>query len=86
MMDYAIAKHYAPFADDVWFWAAGMIQNTIKRRTERTYNCVSFDSIYQYFHSGSALQHSNVKGSGSLTNDEQIAATMQYIKENYGTR
>ena len=86
MMDYAIAKQYAPFADDVWFWAAGMIQNTIKRRIERTYNCVSFDSIYQYFHSGSALQHSNVKGNGILTNDEQIAATMQYIKESYGTR
>lgn len=86
MMDYTIAKQYAPFADDVWFWAAGMIQNTIKRRIERTYNCVSFDSIYQYFHSGSALQHSNVKGNGILMNDEQIAATMQYIKENYGTR
>ena len=84
MMDYAIAKQYAPLADDVWFWAAGIAQNTIKRKTQHTYNNVSFDAIYQYFHAGSALQHSNVKGNGIMTNDMQIAATMRYIKDTYG--
>jgi hypothetical protein len=84
MMDYAIAKQFAPLADDVWFWAAGIAQNTIKRKTQHTYNNVSFDTIYQYFHAGSALQHSNVKGNGIMTNDMQIAATMRYIKDTYG--
>ena len=84
MMDYAIAKQFAPLADDVWFWAAGIAQNTIKRKTQHTYNNVSFDAIYQYFHAGSALQHSNVKGNGIMTNDMQIAATMRYIKDTYG--
>ena len=83
-MDYAIAKQFAPLADDVWFWAAGIAQNTIKRKTQHTYNNVSFDAIYQYFHAGSALQHSNVKGNGIMTNDMQIAATMRYIKDTYG--
>ena len=84
MMDYAIAKQFAPLADDVWFWAAGIAQNTIKHKTQHNYNNGSFDAIYQYFHAGSALQHSNVKGNGIMTNDMQIAATMRYIKDTYG--
>ncbi len=81
--DYALAHQYAPLADDVWFWAAGIAQGTLKRTTDWTYNIVSFDAIYQFLHKGTALQHTNVKGT-EMTNDTQIAATITYIHENYG--
>ncbi|MBP5476346.1 MAG: hypothetical protein J6Y00_01480 [Paludibacteraceae bacterium] len=83
MLDYTLALQYAPLADDVWFWAAGIANGTKKYRTNWCYPMLSFDAIYQYLHRGSALQHSNVKGN-VLTNDMQIAATMKYIKERYG--
>lgn len=80
--NYTLAQQYAPLADDVWFWAAGIVQRTPKRTTDWTYTLVSFDAIYQFLHKGSALQHTNVKGT-EMTNDTQIAATMTYIRENY---
>lgn len=82
MLDYALARQYAPLADDVWFWGASMAQGTDKRTTDWTFDTVSFDAIYQFLHKGSALQHTNVKGT-EMTNDTQIAATMTYIRENY---
>ena len=83
MMTYALASQYAPLADDVWFWAASIANPTLKRKTAWQFETISFDAIYQFFHRGSALQHSNVKGE-SLTNDMQIAATLNYLKEQYG--
>ena len=83
MMNYALAAKYAPLADDVWFWAASIVTHTVKRKTAWQFKAVSFDAIYQALHKGSALQHSNVK-SNELTNDRQIAATMKYIKAQYG--
>ncbi|MBR4563254.1 MAG: glycosyltransferase [Paludibacteraceae bacterium] len=83
MLDYTIAQQYAPLADDVWFWGASIAQGTDKRTTDWTFDTVSFDAIYQFLHKGSALQHTNVKGT-AMTNDTQIAATMTYIRENYG--
>ena len=83
MLEYGLAARYAPYADDVWFWAASLPVGTVKRRTRQRFSTISFDAIYQYLHRGSALQHSNVKGN-VLTNDMQIAATMKYIKEHYG--
>ncbi len=83
MLDYALACRYAPLADDVWFWGASIAQGTNKRTTNWTFDAVSFDAIYQFLHKGSALQHTNVKGS-TITNDTQIAATLNYIHENYG--
>jgi len=83
MLDYTITQQLAPNADDIWFWAAGIANGTLKYRTKWMYNLISFDAIYQFIHKGSALQHSNVKGN-ALTNDMQIAATMQFIKDQYG--
>ena len=83
MLDYALACRYAPLADDVWFWGASIAQGTKKQTTNWTFDAVSFDAIYQFLHKGSALQHTNVKGS-TITNDTQIAATLNYIHENYG--
>lgn len=83
MMKYPVAQKYAPMADDVWFWAASIVTHTVKRKTAWQFKAVSFDAVYQALHKGSALQHSNVKGS-ELTNDMQLAATLNYIKEQYG--
>ena len=82
MMAYDLAAQHAPYADDVWFWAASIATHTVKRKTAWQYETVSFDAIYQAMHQGSALQHSNVKGH-ALTNDMQIAATMKFIREQY---
>ena len=83
MLDYTLAQQYAPLADDVWFWGASIAQGTDKRTTDWSFDTVSFDAIYQFLHKGSALQHTNVKGT-AMTNDTQIAATLTYIHENYG--
>ena len=83
MLDYTLAQQYAPLADDVWFWGASIAQGTDKRTTDWSFDTVSFDAIYQFLHKGSALQHTNVKGT-EMTNDTQIAATLTYIHENYG--
>ena len=83
MLDYAIAKQYSPLADDVWFWASGMAAGSCKYRPEGKLRVISFDALYQYFHRGSALQHSNVKDADGLNNDKQIESTMQYVKEHY---
>ena len=85
MLDYSLTQQLAPNADDIWFWAAGIANGTLKYRTRRTFVLISFDAIYQFMHKGSALQHSNVKGK-ALTNDMQIEATMRYVKEQYGIR
>lgn len=83
MMHYELAIQYAPHADDVWFWAASIAANTVKRKTSWQYKTVSFDAIYQTLHIGSALQHSNVKGH-ALTNDMQLAKTLQFMEKQHG--
>lgn len=83
MLEYALACQYAPLADDVWFWGASIARRTNKRTTEWTFDTDSFDAIYQFLHKGSALQHSNIKGT-EITNDTQIAATLTYIHEKHG--
>lgn len=83
MLNYTLAKRYAPLADDVWFWAAGIAKQTRKRKLAWSYQRISFDALYQYFHKGSALQHSNVKGKGEITNDNQIQAVLQYLRNEH---
>lgn len=83
MLDYYLAKSICPLADDLWFWAAGLAVGTQKYALKDKYESVSFDAIYQHFHSGSALQHANVKGHSGLTNDEQIQAALEYIHKQY---
>ena len=82
-MDYTLAQQYAPLSDDVWFWGASKVTHTQKRKMQWAFRTVSFDALYQYFHKGSALQHSNVKGT-EITNDTQIAAVTDYISKHYG--
>lgn len=48
-----------PRADDIWFWFCGLLNNTDKIFVLKTHTDYSFDALYQYFHKGSALTHSN---------------------------
>ena len=50
---------YCPLADDIWFWFCGWRKHTVKRFVKKRGNDYSFDSLYQYFHKGSALTHAN---------------------------
>lgn len=65
-----------PLADDVWFWMMAIRRGTIRQRISyQKYKNYSFDMIYQYFHKGSALTHSN---SQQHMNDIQIENLFEY--------
>lgn len=77
---------YCPNADDIWFWICGLRNNTIKRYVVKRGTDISFDSLYQYFHKGSALTHTN---NFKHQNDEQLKNLFAYynyrienVKEN----
>lgn len=48
-----------PMADDIWFWFCGLRNSTEKIYIKKKYQDLSFDALYQYFHKGSALTHTN---------------------------
>lgn len=48
-----------PLADDIWFWFNGCLNGTRKIGIKRKSSNYSFDALYQYFHQGSALTHTN---------------------------
>lgn len=48
-----------PMADDIWFWFCGLLNKTEKEFVRKPSSDLSFDALYQYFHKGSALTHSN---------------------------
>lgn len=52
-------KNLCPLADDIWFWFCGCLNNTTRRGIRKTDASYSFDALYQYFHTGSALTHTN---------------------------
>ena len=59
----------APQADDLWFWIMAKRNNTRHSLVSLKDNYLPFDSIYQFFHKGSALTHSN---KGQDQNDIQL--------------
>ena len=59
VLDEKAFMEYCPKADDIWFWFCGLRNNTIKRYVKKKGKDLSFDSLYQYFHRGSALTHIN---------------------------
>lgn len=65
-----------PMADDIWFWFMALKQGTsyhiISMKGIRHY---AFDNLYQYFHKGSALTHTNSKQN---QNDYQVANLFKY--------
>lgn len=59
----------APQADDLWFWVMAVRKGSKHSFVKLRGKSYSFDNIYQYFHKGSALTHSNAKQS---KNDIQL--------------
>lgn len=59
----------APSADDLWFWVMAKRAGSNHSYTPLEHKNHSFDDIYQYFHKGSALTHSNA---GKSQNDIQL--------------
>jgi len=51
----------APNADDLWFWVMEYLNGTSQVVVKTKSSYLSFDALYQYFHKGSALTHSNAK-------------------------
>lgn len=64
-----------PRADDIWFWFCGLRNRINKRYIIKQRNDLSFDSLYQYFHKGSALTHANNQ---EHQNDDQIRSLFEY--------
>lgn len=62
-------------ADDIWLWIMAIKNMTPKYKIKMRGNLYSFDALYQYFHHGAALNHSNVK---CFKNDVQIKALIDY--------
>lgn len=48
-----------PMADDIWFWFCGLLNKREKIFIKKSSSDLSFDALYQYFHKGSALTHTN---------------------------
>lgn len=57
--DEKLFKSLCPLADDIWFWFCGCLNSTTRRGIRKKSASYSFDAIYQYFHKGSALTHTN---------------------------
>lgn len=66
-----------PKADDIWFWFCGLLNGTKKNYIRKTHLDYSFDAMYQYFHKGSALTHSN---RFENENDKQFCDLFAYYK------
>lgn len=68
---------FCPKADDVWFWFCGLRKETTKRfAIKKGYN-LTFDNLYQFFHKGSALTHSN---NDHNQNDIQIDMLFEHYR------
>lgn len=48
-----------PLADDIWFWFCALQRGVCKQHIVKQGHDLPFDALYQYFHAGSALTHSN---------------------------
>lgn len=68
-------KNLCPLADDIWFWFCGCLNNTTRRGIRKTSASYSFDALYQYFHAGSALTHTN---RFEHANDKQFRNLFEY--------
>ena len=63
-----------PDADDLWFWYMAKLNGTNHSFVPLSPNYYSFDVLYQKFHRGSALNHTNKKES---RNDIQLARLIE---------
>lgn len=63
-----------PEADDIWFWRMAKLNGFSHTYVSLYPNIYPFDAIYQAFHRGSALTHSNV---GNNKNDIQLERVLK---------
>lgn len=66
---------FAPNADDLWFWVMQYLNGTRQMVVQPRGHYLSFDALYQFFHKGSALTHSNAKQG---MNDVQLKQILDY--------
>lgn len=78
--DIGLFTKLCPKADDIWFWSMALKNGTGHIKIAMFKPFYSFDSIYQFFHHGSALTHSNAKEAG---NDEQLKNVISYFGLEY---
>ena len=64
-----------PNADDIWFWTMAKLNFREHHLVTDKKMYYSFDAIYQYFHKGTALTHSNKKQN---KNDAQLKNVLNY--------
>ena len=64
-----------PLADDIWFWFQGLRNSTNKRYVRKKHRDLTFDALYQFFHKGSALTHSNYE---EHQNDRQFRDLFEF--------
>lgn len=67
-----------PNADDIWFWMMAKLNSREHRLVTDKKMYYSFDAIYQYFHKGTALTHSNKKQN---KNDIQLNNVLKYYSD-----
>ena len=79
VVDSNLFLELCPMADDIWFWFCGLRNNTEITVIKKKGADYSFDALYQFFHKGSALTHSN---RFENQNDIQIQSILSY----YGLR
>lgn len=70
-----LAMSLCPNADDIWFWIMALKNGTKHKVVNLKKTFYSFDALYQYFHKGSALTHSNAKEN---KNDIQLKNIIAY--------
>lgn len=63
------------YADDIWFWFCGLRNGSVQRFVKKSKKDLSYDALYQCFHKGSALTHTNRI---ERQNDKQFLALFEY--------
>lgn len=74
--DENLFKSLCPIADDIWFWFCSCLNNTRHIGIRKKKSSYSFDALYQYFHQGSALTHTN---RFEHANDKQFKDLFEYF-------
>jgi len=76
--NYYLANKLCPKADDIWFWIMAKRNGTMHKECNTNSNH-SFDDLFQFFHNGSALTHTNRLKD---LNDLQLKQAIKYFNLN----
>lgn len=76
--DKSLFMHLAPQADDVWFWAMGVMAGTKTRLINFGYPFFQIDLLYQVLHKDASLMAANLHEDN---NDRQICKVLEHYPE-----